>query len=148
VEQVRRRVNFRGVPPRLALAACGQNASVRQQQRNRVIASKSGQARHRCPCAGCGIPHLTCVCWIARATARGLISSASTGHQYFAVRKQCGIVKFASSRHHRSSVSPSGCRAVQVDDLCSFSGIGGAIASVKSAWASAHDQHLAIVVHH
>ena len=56
-------------------------------------------------------------------------------------------MEFASSRHHRSSVFPSGIRTVQIDDLCSRRWIGVAIERVKIAWASAHNQYLAIIVH-
>jgi hypothetical protein len=129
------------------LAAGGQNAPVGQQQSNRVVASKNCQARHRCPCASCWIPQLTRVRWIARGIACGLSCSASAGYQHCAVRKQCSVVKFASPRHHRSSILPRGVRTIQVDDLCSLRWIGGAT-RVKSTWASAHKQYLAIVVHH
>jgi hypothetical protein len=146
MEQVRRGVNFRG--GRCGFAACGQNAPVRQQQRGGMIASKSGQARHHRPRASCRIPHLRRVSGIARVKGRGLSSSASAGDQDFAVRKQCSIVEFASSGHHRLSVRPSGRRTVQVDYLCGFRWIDGAIRLVKSAGASTHNQYLAVIVHH
>ncbi len=113
-----------------------------------MVGSFPGQARHRCPSPGCRIPKLACVGWIGRCTVRTLSSSASAGHQDFAVREQCSVVEFASSRHHRSSVGPSRIRTVQVNDLCGFSWVSGAIASIKSAWASAHEQYFAVVVHH
>jgi hypothetical protein len=146
VEQIRRRIYFcRGSPK---LSACGQNAPVRQQQGSGVVASNRGQARHRCPRPGFRIPHFGFVCWIARPSVRVLSTSASAGHQHFAVRKQRSIVQFASSRHHRPSVGPSGIRTVQIDDLGSRRWIGVAIGRVKSAWASAHNQYLAVIVHH
>jgi hypothetical protein len=113
-----------------------------------VVGSHPGQARHRCPGAGCWVPQLAGVCWIGRYRIRTLSSSASAGHQHFAVRKQCGIVQFASSRHHRSSVLPSGIRTVQVYDLCGFRWISGASGRVKSAWTSTHEQYLSLIVHH
>jgi hypothetical protein len=113
-----------------------------------VIAPEFGQARHRCPRPSCRIPQLTRVRWIARDRVRTLSSSASAGHQHFAIWKQCRVVELASSRHHRSSVGPSGIRTVQIDDLGSRRWISGAISSVKSAWASAHHQYLAVIVHH
>jgi hypothetical protein len=113
-----------------------------------VVGSNRGQARHRCPRPSRWIPQLACVCWIGRCSARTLGSPASTGHEDCAVCEQCSVVKFAASRHHRSSVLPGGRRTVQIDDLCSRRWISGAIGSVISAWASTHDQHLAIVIHH
>jgi hypothetical protein len=113
-----------------------------------VIGADLGHARHRCPRPSCRIPHFRFVCWIGHRAICTLGSSASASHQDFAVRKQCGIVEFASSRHHRSSVLPSGTGTIQVNDLCGCRGISGAIANVKSAWAPAHDQHLTIIVHH
>jgi hypothetical protein len=113
-----------------------------------VVASNRGQARHRCPRPGFRIPHFGFVCWIARLSVRTLSSSASAGHQDFAIWKQGSVVEFASSRHHRSSVGPSGIRTVQIDDLGSRRWVGGAIARVKIAWASTHNQYLAVIVHH
>jgi len=113
-----------------------------------VVGSFLGQARHRCPRPGCRIPQLARVCWIVRLTIRTLSSPGSAGYQDFAVRKQCSVVEFAPSRHHRSSVFPSGTRTVEVDDLCGCGWVGGTIGRVKSAWASAHEQYLAVVVHH
>ena len=130
------------------MATCGQNPPIGQQQRNRVIASKSGQARHRCPRAGCRVPHLDGVSDIARGIARSLSPSASASHQHFAVRKQCKGVKFASSGHHRASVLPSRSGIVQIDDFCRCRGIGCATAGVKCARASAYEQYLAVIVHH
>jgi hypothetical protein len=145
MEQVRRRVNFRG--GRRGLAACRQNAPVRQQQRSRVIASKNCVTRHGGPRAGRGIPQLRRVYGIGRVTAWELISSASAGHQDFAIRKQCSGVESASSGHHRASILPSGTGTVQVNDFRGCRWIGSAI-SVRCTWASTHEQYLAIVVHH
>ena len=113
-----------------------------------MVASNRGQARHRCPRPGFRIPHFGFVCWIARLSVRTLSSSASAGHQDFAIWKQGSVVEFASSRHHRPSVLPSGTGTIQVNDLCGRRGISGAISSVKSAWASTHEQYLAVIVHH
>jgi hypothetical protein len=147
VKQIRRRIYFcRGASGRLS--SCRQNAPVGQQKRCGVIRPHPGQARHCCPIPGCRIPQLAFVCWIGRSGIRTLSASASTRHQDCAVRKQCSVVKFASSRQHRSSVTPSGTRAVQVDDLCGFRWISGAIGTVKSAWASAYDQYLPVIIHH
>jgi hypothetical protein len=113
-----------------------------------VVASNRGRARHPCPRPGFRIPHFGFVCWIARPSVRILSTSASAGHQHFAIWKQGSVVEFASSRHHRPSVGPSGIRTVQIDDLGSRRWIGSAIVRVKSAWASTHDQDLAVIVHH
>jgi hypothetical protein len=113
-----------------------------------MIASKFRQARHRCPSASCWVPQLGSVRWIIRVRVWTLSSSGSTGHKDFAVWKQCGVVQFTSSRHHRSSVGPSGIRTIQIDDLCGFRWISGAIRRVKSAWASPHNQDLTFIVHH
>jgi hypothetical protein len=112
-----------------------------------VIASKSGQARHRCPRAGCGIPHLRRVCGISRASPWELSSSGSAGYQDFAVWKQCSGVESASSGHHRSSVLPSRRGTVQVDYLCGFRWVS-VTSFVKCAGASAYDQYFAVIVHH
>jgi hypothetical protein len=130
------------------LAACGQNAPVRQQQRGGVVASKNRVTRHDGPRASCGIPHLRRVSGSGRFSARELSSSASASYQDFAIWEQCSGVEFASSGHHRLSVIPGGTRAVQVDDLCSFRRIGSATGTVWCAWASAHEQHFAVIVHH
>jgi hypothetical protein len=146
VEQIRRRIYFCRCSSS-GFTACRQNASIRQQQRRGMVGSNRGQVRHCCPRAGCRIPQLAFICWIGHRLVRTLSTSASAGHQHFAIWKQCSIVEFASSRHHRSSVGPSGIRTVQIDDLCSRRWIGSAI-RVKSACTSTHEQHLAVIVHH
>jgi hypothetical protein len=113
-----------------------------------VIASKSGQTRHRCPRAGCWIPHLAFVRWIIRLLVWTLSSSASAGHQHFPVRKQCSIVEFTASGHHRGSVLPGRIRTVEIDYLCSCRWIRIATGRVKSAWTPTHEQYLAVIVHH
>jgi hypothetical protein len=113
-----------------------------------VVGSNLRQARHRCPPPGFRIPHFGCVRGSARYSVRILTSSGSAGHQHFAVRKQGSVVEFASSCHHRSSVFPTGIRTVQVNDLCGCRWISVASKIVKSAWASTHEQHFAVVVHH
>jgi hypothetical protein len=113
-----------------------------------VVRSHLGQPRHRRPRPSRGVPQLARVCWIGRCRIRTLSSPASAGDQDFAVRKQCGIVEFAPSCHHRSSVGPSRIRTVQVYDLCGFRWISGASGRVKSAWTSTHEQYLSVVVHH
>src|SRR5919109_4350343 len=57
-------------------------------------------------------------------------------------------MQFAASRHHRASVGPSRRRTVQIDDLCSCRGISIAIGIIELTWTSAHDQHLANIVHY
>jgi hypothetical protein len=146
VEQIRRRIYFCRASPRLS--ASRQNAPVGQQQGCRMVSANPGQARHCCPRPSCRIPHFGFVRGIGHLTVRTLSSSASAGHQDFAVRKQCSIVQFASSRHHRSGVIPSGIRTAQVDDLCGCRGMSVAIGIVKCAWASTHEQYLTLVVHH
>ena len=146
MEQIRRRIYFCRGSKQLALLPTKHARRAATARWSDRLESSSGSpllSKSRLPDPTARLCMLDCRC-----SVRTLSSSASARHQDFAVRKQCSVVQFASSGHHRSSVGPSGIRTVQVDDLCSRSWIGGATGRVKSAWASSHHQYLAVIVHH
>ena len=145
LKQIWRRVNFRRRS--YDFATCRQNASIRQQQCNRVIGSQNCITCHRRPRAGCRIPHFRRVSGILRGRVRILGPLAAASYQHFTIGQQGSGVEPASIGH-RPGVLPGRRRTGQVNYLCGRCRKRSAAATrVRKAGASSHQQHVAVIIH-
>ena len=128
------------------IAAAGQDAAVRLQNRGGVVAAIDRVAGHRAPEIRRRIPDLGGINGVGGIGVRGLGSTAAPRHEHRAVRQKREVVVLAGVSHGRGR-KPGGNRGIQIDCLRRIRGGHGGSRPVERTPYSAGDQDLAVVVH-